>query len=80
MDIANGNARFTTTVQIPMKLRQEIKAAGMTVNGALIAGWQSIQERKAGNSELADVRANMEKYRSAYLRLKDRVDELEALK
>ena len=78
MDIATGNSRFTTTVQIPMKLREEIKAAGMTINGALIAGWSALQDRKHVNQEIAEIRANMEKYRAAYLRMKDRVDALEA--
>lgn len=77
MDIATGNSRFTTTVQIPMKLREEIKAAGMTINGALIAGWAAMRDRKTENSEVSEVRANMEKYRSAWLRTNDRVRELE---
>lgn len=78
MDIATDSSKFVTTVQIPLRLRQEIKGAGMTVNGALIAGWAAIQERKHVNQEIADIRANMEKYRAAYLRMKDRVDALEA--
>jgi len=79
MDIALDKARYTTTLQIPMQLRMEIKAAGMTINGALIAGWNAIKERKEKNIEVMEIRQNMEKYRSAYLRLKDRVDELEGL-
>jgi ADP-dependent phosphofructokinase/glucokinase len=79
MDIATDTAQFTTTVQIPRWLRQEIKNAGFTVRGALISGWDAIKERKEGNRELAEMQANMEKYRAAYLRLKDRVEQLEKL-
>lgn len=79
MDLPTGQARFTTTIQIPMWLRRDIKLAGFTINGAMIAGWEAIQKQKVENQEIKEVMINMEKYRSAYLRLKDRVEELEKL-
>jgi len=77
MDIANNNGKFVTTVQISLALRQEIKNKGMTINGALIEGWQAIKERQEGNILLKEMAENLEKYRAAWLRLKDRVEELE---
>lgn len=78
MDIATkAVGRYTTTVQIPISLRKEIEAAGMTINGALISGWKAMQERKQVNEELREVMANMNRYRGAMLRLNDRVKELE---
>jgi len=70
--------RYVTTVQIPIQLREEIKAAGMTVNGALMAGWEAMQERKGANDEIRDLRANLNRYRDAWLKLQRRVNELEA--
>ncbi len=64
MDIATNTARYTTTLQIPVKLRQEIKESGMSIHGALVAGWAAIQERKHWNAEINRVEANMDKYRS----------------
>lgn len=64
MDIATDKARFTTTLQIPMKLRQEIKEKGMTINGALVQGWAAMQERKHWNTEIEEVQKNLDKYRA----------------
>lgn len=77
MDIANNTGKFVTTIQISLALRQEIKNRGMTINGALIEGWAAIKERQNGNEMLKEVQENLEKYRSAWLRLKERVEELE---
>ena len=63
---------------MPMWLAQQIKAAGMTYTGAMVAGWNAIQERKQWNTEIAELRANMERYRSAYLKLYNEVHSLEA--
>ena len=76
MDIATGQSGFTTTLQIPMALRQEIKARGMTIRGAMIEGWKALNERKHWNDELREVKANMDKYRAQMMRYQLRLKEL----
>ena len=77
MDIQKDRARFTTTIQIPMELRQRIKAQGMTINGALIRGMEAIENEKQQNKEILFVTKSMENYRDGYRRLRARVEELE---
>jgi len=76
MDIATDTARFTTTIQIPMGLRQQIKNAGMTINGALIQGWAAMQERKTWNAEIARVEANLERYRTKMIEYRAELERL----
>jgi hypothetical protein len=76
MDIATNTHRFVTTIQIPLWLAKDIKAAGMTYNGALIAGWAAMSERKAWNEEIAALRVNMERYRQGYIKLSDEMAKL----
>ena len=71
MDIATGRKDFTTTVTIPLSLRQEIKNKGMTVNGALMEGWRAIQERQNANQEIFELRENMNRYRNGFLKLRE---------
>lgn len=76
MDVQTNTARHTTTIQVPMWLAMEIKNEGMTYVGAMVAGWNAIKERKTHNSEYAALRANMDKYRDAYLRLLNEVNQM----
>ncbi len=71
MDIATGRKDFITTVNIPLGLRQEIKNAGMTVNGALIAGWAAIKDAKHANQEIFELRENMNRYRNGFLKMRE---------
>lgn len=77
MDIALGQAKFVTTVQIPMKLRQEIKAAGYTMNGVITAGFNALMKENELRQDIRDLQANMDKYRSSYVRVRARLDQLE---
>jgi len=70
--------KYTTTIAIPIWLAKDIKAAGMSYGGALVAGWNAMIERRKWNEEIAEVRANMEKYRSAYIKLNHKVLSMEA--
>jgi len=72
MDIATDKARFTTTLQIPLKLRQDIKNAGMTINGALVQGWAAMQQQKEANQLISDIRQEKEEYRLNMVKYRDR--------
>jgi len=66
MDIKSGESRFTTTLQMPVWLRQEIKSKGMTVHGALLTGWQAIKERQSTNQEIAELKASYQSLSRAH--------------
>jgi len=34
-----------TTVYLPKRIKQQVKAKGMTLTGAMLAGWEAIQDR-----------------------------------
>jgi len=76
MDLATGQAIHTTTIQIPMALRVQIKEKGMTIPGALKEGWKALNERPSWNEELREVQANMDKYRAQMMRYQLRLKEL----
>jgi len=72
-------AKMTTSVQIPVWLAAQIKAAGMTYPGAMVAGWNALESAKEANQtisdlrrELEDTRANLRKYRDRWMELMDK--------
>lgn len=53
-----------TTIYIHPDLRNQIKLAGMTVSGAMLAGWEAIADRKkyaARISELEEENRDMQR-------------------
>jgi len=69
-------AKMTTTIQIPVWLAHQIKAAGMTYPGAMVAGWNAIQESKEVNQTISDLRREKEEYRLNMCKYRDRWMEL----
>lgn len=67
--IADKEPTHTTTVTIPRSMANWVVQSGMTYSGAYKQGIAAMQERKSWNQELADVTANMTKYRDRMLRL-----------
>lgn len=70
----DDRAKITTSIQIPVWLAHQIKASGMTYTGAMVAGWNALDERKEANQtisdlrqELNDTRENLRKYRDRWL-------------
>lgn len=69
-------AKYVTTVQIPMWMRREIKESGLTINGALIAGWQAIKERKNVNRDMEQLKLDFAAEKRANARLLGRIVKL----
>ena len=74
MDIATNKAGYTTTLQMPLEMRQEIKRRGMTIQGALKAGMLAMDELKKANQEISDLKLNMDRYRRGYIRLSNELN------
>jgi len=75
-----GRANITTTVMIPIWLREEIRQKGYTLPGALVAGWAALQKRDNVDDlmrELRETRDNMERYRRGYIEVVNRLSVLE---
>jgi len=66
MDIAKDVTRYTTTIQIPKWLAAQIKSAGMTYSGALVAGWEAIMERESIKEDLEASRAVAARYKQDF--------------
>ncbi len=77
MDISNNVAMCTTTVQIPVKLRMDIKARDMTVKGALIQGWAALEEKQRWQGQLAETNRYLDRAKSTIAELRQRITLLE---
>ena len=78
MDIQTTKPHFTTTVRLPIELRQVIANKGMTINGAFIRGLELIMNENNVNQELYELRENMNRYRNGFIKMKAMNDELRA--
>lgn len=65
-------AKMTTTIQIPIWLAHEIKNAGMTYPGAMVHGWNAIQQEKQANQTISDLRRELESNRALLKRYAER--------
>lgn len=63
--------KHITTIQIPTALAEEIKESKISYTGALIRGWEAIKTVKNQNVEIAQLTANMDRYRNAYIELQN---------
>lgn len=50
---------MVTSIAVPVWLAQQIKAAGMTYSGALVAGWNAIEERRQANQKISDLQMQL---------------------
>jgi len=60
-----------------MSLRMEIKARGMTINGALIEGWKALEERKEWRTEIETRDRSLDRAKATIADLRQRVSKLE---
>jgi len=65
-------AKMTTSVQIPVWLAAQIKAAGMTYPGAMVAGWNALEQQKEANQTISDLRRELESSRALVKRYAER--------
>lgn len=52
------NLRKPTTVYVPEAIRNQIKAKGMTISGAFLAGWEAIQDRVKYAARIEELEAD----------------------
>ena len=77
MDLATGNGKYTTTVQIPLWLAHKVKAKGMTWQQLVIAGWEAMEERQNWNEKFEQQARMMELAKSTIKDLRMRVAKIE---
>lgn len=65
-------AKMTTTIQIPVWLAHDIKNAGMTYPGAMVAGWNALQAQREANQQIANLRMELEDVRKNMIKYRDR--------
>jgi hypothetical protein len=78
-----NRAMMVTTVHIPVWLRQEIKNQNLTVNGALIRGWNALKKREDIDDlikDRAEMKETIAKYQRAYVDAIQRIAALEGNK
>jgi hypothetical protein len=78
-----NRAMMVTTVHIPVWLRQEIKNQNLTVNGALIRGWNALKKREDIDDlikDRAEMKETIAKYQRAYVDAIQRIAALEGKK
>lgn len=78
-----NRAMMVTTVHIPVWLRQEIKLANLTVNGALIRGWNALKSREQVDDLIRtnqELKLELGTYQRGYANLMKRVQTLEESK
>lgn len=68
----DDRAKILTSIQIPVWLAHQIKAAGMTYPGAMVAGWNALSDQKQANQTISDLRRELEEVRANMLRYRDR--------
>ena len=77
MDLATGQGKYTTTIQIPLWLAHKIKAKGMTYGQVFIAGWDAMEERTNWNEKFEQQARMMELAKSTIKDLRMRVAKIE---